>query len=203
MVWYIVMYCVGIAAAIFSPVPNLERVLNVIGPISITALVASLLVPFAGFSAKENVQKWAVQYGIVPLFGAYTVLVWAEGSYVGMVMLAGSSAVHLGYWMSSLHSRQYRMDLFHKAFAISMPGTMQLVARLNATRRSHEADRIVAEILGSSRVYADQIENALRESREHGAEDNGCVTTVLQELATRRRLPYDKSAQSGEATTTG
>jgi hypothetical protein len=87
------------------------------------------------------------------------------------------------------------MDLFHKAFAASMPGTMQLVARLNATGQSHVADTIVAGILGSPRVYSEQIEGALEEGRDHGTEDNGSAELVLQELAsaTGRRHRRPKS----------
>ncbi len=187
MVWYIVMYGIGIVVAVLSPLANLERVLNVIGPISITALVASLLVPFAGFSVKENVQKWCVQYGIVPLFGAYTILVWEQGSVVGMVMLAGSSAVHLGYWMSSIHSRQYRMDLFHKTFGSSMPKTMQLIARLSATGQSHVADKIVSSILESSAIYIEQVEGAISEARDNMASENGELQVVLMTISGSHR----------------
>ena len=52
---YLVFYIFGIIAALISPLRVIEEGLSVLGPITLTALFASLLVPFAAFSQKE---KW-------------------------------------------------------------------------------------------------------------------------------------------------
>ena len=145
--WYVALYVVGLVVAAKSPAQDMERILVLVSPIAITALVASLLVPFAAFAKTEWLQKWLIQYSIVPLFGAYTVLAWHMGSLVGVVILAGASAVHGGYWLASLHSRMYRVEQFKLGFANELPATAQLIARLNGTGNSHLADAIIRAIL--------------------------------------------------------
>lgn len=155
MIWYIALYVVGVIAAILSPQKAVEEILTFVQPIALTALVASLLVPFAAFSKTEWWQKWLVQYAIIPLFGMYTVLVWRMGTVVGVVILLGAAAVHVGYWMSSLHSRGYRLKMFEFGFARDMPATSRLIARLNGTGNSHIADEIVQAILRGESVPSD------------------------------------------------
>src|SRR3989344_253809 len=101
MLWYIVFFVLGLVAAIFTPVNSIQQSLAVLEPITLTALVASLLVPFAGFARNERWQKFCLQYALVPLFGVYTVIMWHTHGIVGLLLLACVSLVHAGYWMSS------------------------------------------------------------------------------------------------------
>jgi hypothetical protein len=138
-------YVVGIFVAILSPLDSIKA-LAVLEPITLTALVASLLVPFAGFARTEKWQKFALQYAIVPLFGVYTVVLWHTLGMIGLLLLACPTLVHAGYWMSSIHSRAYRMELF-RMLPDKPVATVQKVARLCAEGRSEEADKIIREIL--------------------------------------------------------
>ena len=166
MPWYIGLYAIVIVASVISPIEQIEKTIGLIAPITLTALIASLLVPFAGFSDPEKAQKWAVQYGIVPLFGCYTVLAWHYASFIGFLLLAGATAVHLGYWTSSMHSRSYRLKMFDLAFGRTMPGLSQLVALLHIVGKAHIADKIVTSLIKSRRVYEDQLKKAIEESGE-------------------------------------
>src|SRR3989344_5857511 len=144
---YLLFYLVGIAAAVLSPLSSIKEALVVLEPITLTALVASLLVPFAGFARTEKWQKFALQYAIVPLFGVYTVIMWHTHGIVGLLLLACVSLVHAGYWMSPIHSRQYRLEQFKLGFAGRMPAIAEFVAVLNSQGRSDQADAIVSEFL--------------------------------------------------------
>ncbi len=162
MVWiqYVVLYLIGIVAAILSPRQDVEYILTLVQPIALTALIASLLVPFAAFSKSEKWQRWCVQFSIVPLFGMYTVLAFDRGSVIGIVMLTGASAVHLGYWQSGLHSRAYRLKMYQLGFAQKTPETCRLLARLNGTGNSHLTDAIVKSILERTGVPIEALATA-------------------------------------------
>jgi len=164
MLWYIVTYILGILAAMGSSLKEVEDILQIVSPIALTALVASLIVPFAAFSRTEGVQKWLVQYAIVPLFGMYTVLVWEKGSLVGICILVAAATVHLGYWTSSCHSRMYRLDQYKfGGYNVTLPNTTRVIAHLNGSGNSHISDEIVKAVLGNQRLDAvvlDQVENA-------------------------------------------
>lgn len=164
MFWYIMFYVLGFIVALFSPVASVQEALVVIEPITLTALVASLLVPFAGFASNERWQKFVLQFAIVPLFGVYTVVLWRESSLVGIVLLVCASSVHAGYWMSGIHSRQYRLEQFCLEFSASMPQTTKLIAFLNGSGKSEQADAIVTEILRNHTMGEDDRE-ALRAER--------------------------------------
>jgi hypothetical protein len=144
--WYIFLYVVGLVVGVFSATGSMETTLQVLEPITLTALVASLLVPFAGFSKKEGWQKFALQYAIVPLFGIYTVVIWRAGSVVGLLLLICASIVHLGYWMSSLHSRGYRLELF-RMIPDKPAEVVVRVAKLCLDGRADEADEIIQDFI--------------------------------------------------------
>ncbi|MEI6660084.1 MAG: hypothetical protein WCK91_01520 [bacterium] len=146
--WYIfiLLYVVGVVVGVFSQLGSIETTLQVLEPITLTALVAYLLVPFAGFSNKEGWQKFSLQYAIVPLFGIYTVVIWRTGSVVGLLLLISASIVHLGYWMSSLHSRGYRLELF-RMIPNKPAEVVEQVAKLCLDGRSDEADDIIKEFI--------------------------------------------------------
>lgn len=177
MFWYVGLYTLGLYAAMLSPVGEMEKTMSLIAPITLTALIASLLVPFAGFTNKERMQKWAVQYGIVPLFGVYTALAWHYASVVGFLLLVGATVVHFGYWTSSIHSRNYRLKMFELAFSNRMPGVTQLVARLHVTGKADIADQIVTALIKSERVREEQLRSALGE-----AGDDDALTSILKEV---------------------
>jgi len=159
MRWYIVTYILGILAAMGSSLKEVEDILQIVSPIALTALVASLIVPFAAFARTEGVQKWLVQYAIVPLFGMYTVLVWEKGSLVGICILVAAATVHLGYWTSSCHSRMYRLEQFRMGFP-TLHATTMVIARLNGVGESHVADQIVQAILRGQPIADDVFTSA-------------------------------------------
>jgi hypothetical protein len=147
MKWYLLFYVLGIAAAILSPYNSIKESLEILAPITLTALFASLLVPFAGFAKNERWYKFVLQYALIPLFGMYTVVLWQKSSVVGIVLLVCASGVHAAYWMSSIHSRNYRLEQFRLGFAHRMPATAQIIAMLNGQGRSHQADILVSCVL--------------------------------------------------------
>ena len=147
MFFYILFYLFGIAAALISPLNIIEEGLAVLGPITLTALFASLLVPFAAFSEKEKWQKFCMQYVLTSLFGMYTVVLKEKGAATGFILFACAAVVHIAYWMSSIHSRQYRLEQFKLGFAPEMPATARLVAKLNGQGRSNCADDIIKGLL--------------------------------------------------------
>ena len=143
---YLVWYIVGIGVAVASPKPALIESLGILGPITLTALFASLLVPFAGLSASERVQKFALQFAIVPLFGLYTVILWHTAAIGGIALFIMAAGVHVSYWTTSYHSRQYRLSQF-QLIAVKMPNMTLLIAILNSNACSHQADSIIQNLL--------------------------------------------------------
>lgn len=147
MFFYVLFYVIGIIGAFLSPLDAVKEGLAVIEPITLTALFASLLVAFAGFAQTEKWHKFVLQYGLIPLFGVYTVVLWEKSSVTGLLLLVGASGVHVAYWMSSIHSREYRLRQFQLGFAPRMPATARLIAMLNGQSYSHEADEVISSLL--------------------------------------------------------
>jgi hypothetical protein len=144
---YLAWYLVGVVIGVISPKPQLIESLTILGPITLTALFASLLVPFAGLSANERIQKFALQFAIVPLFGLYTVLLWYTAAIGGIMLFIMAAGVHVSYWTTSFHSRNYRLDQCRLGFS-HMHSMAMLVARLNGSGMSHIADEdIVSPLL--------------------------------------------------------
>ena len=144
--YYTLFYSLGIVIALLSSPDSVKEGLVVLGPITLTALVASFLVPFAGFARNERWQKFALQYAIVPLFGIYTVVLWHTGGVVGLLLLACASIVHAGYWMSSIHSRAYRMELF-RMLPDKPESIVREVTSLCASGHPEKADEIIRTML--------------------------------------------------------
>jgi len=159
MLWYIITYLAGIVVAHESSLKDVEYILTMVSPIALTALVASLIVPFAAFARTEGIQKWLVQYAIVPLFGMYTVLVWERGSVVGIVIFVAAALVHLGYWTSSCHSRMYRLEQYRMGFP-SIPATTRVIARLCGVSESQIADEIIQAMLRDQSISNDVLTRA-------------------------------------------
>ena len=145
--WYFLMYLLGIVLSLLTPEDTIQNTLVVIEPLITVALVATLLVPFAGFSREERWQKWCLQYCALPLFGVYTVNLGRTFSFAGLALLVSIMLVHAAYWMSSLHSRAYRFHQFETGFAEEMPHTARLIARLNGTGNNSTADRVIIALL--------------------------------------------------------
>ncbi len=145
--FYLLFYAFGVITALISPLTAIEQGLSVLGPITLTALFASLLVPFAAFAQTEKWQKFCMQYVLTSLFGMYTVVLKEKGVAIGFVLFACAASVHVAYWMSSIHSRQYRLDQFKLGFATRMPALSELFAMLNGQGRSDEADAIISDCL--------------------------------------------------------
>ena len=144
---YLAWYLVGVTIGVASPKPQLIESLNILGPITLTALFASLLVPFAGLSANERVQKFTLQFAIIPLFGLYTVLLWHTAAIGGIALFVMAAGVHVSYWTTSFHSRNYRLEQCRLGLG-HMRSTAILVAKLNGSGMSHVADEaIIAPLL--------------------------------------------------------
>lgn len=149
MLYYALFYLVGLVAGFYSPTESMQTALSVLEPITLTALVASLLVPFAGFASNERWQKFCLQYAIVPLFGIYTVVLWRTYATVGLILLVCASIVHAAYWMSSIHSRAYRLELF-KMLPNKPELIVRMVALLSAEGHAEEADEMVKAMLSQN-----------------------------------------------------
>ena len=165
---YLLLYALGITVAYLSPTERMIEALNILGPITLTALFASLLVPFAGLSANEKVQKFCLQYAIVPLFGLYTVLLWHKANVGGIVLFFSAAGVHVSYWTTGYHSRQYRLEQFRTlASAASLRYLPVLVSLLNGRNLSHVADgAIIAPILQSREIDLEKVKSLLHIQEE-------------------------------------
>ncbi len=187
---YVLFYLLGLTAAVLSPIGSVKDALIVLEPVTLTALVASLLVPFAGFASTERWQKFVLKYAIVPLFGVYTVILWDSSSLVGIFLLLCATSVHIGYWKSSIHSRQYRLEQFRNGFASSMPFTIQLVSMLNGQGRSHDADKIVSANLNYKQIDFQWLSGILLDIG-----NSDLSSCVVDEIV---RHPVEKVRQEGE-----
>jgi hypothetical protein len=152
ILWYSLFYGLGALTGYYSAPDSMTQSLNILAPVTLTALVASLLVPFAGFSSDEWKQKFIMQYGIVPLFGMYTVALLRTSTawnhrLIGLLLFVCASSVHFAYWTSGLHSRAYRFKQFAFGFGQQLPKTRQLIASLNGRGFSQIADAIIRAIL--------------------------------------------------------
>ncbi|KKU22066.1 MAG: hypothetical protein UX31_C0007G0052 [Candidatus Nomurabacteria bacterium GW2011_GWA1_46_11] len=164
--WYLLFYAIGIAIGLISPRNSMEDSLIAIGPITITAFVASLLVPFAAFASTERWQKFALQYAPIPLIGVCSVVVWITSGPAGVLVLAWATVVHAAYWTSGIHSRAYRLDQFRIGFAPDMPHTARLVAMLNGNGQAHLADVLVKALLGNTEVDFEVFRSFLNDKTE-------------------------------------
>ena len=162
--WYVLFYIIGIMAALLSPLKMIEDGLAIVGPITLTALFASLLVPFAAFSKNERWQKFCMQYVLTALFGMYTVVLREKGAATGFILFACAASVHVAYWMSSIHSRRYRLEQFRLGFEHEMRVTARLVAMLNGQGKSHESDDLITRLLNGERVKTDWLKRILAET---------------------------------------
>lgn len=157
-------YALGILLGLGLPAESLTQSLNILEPVALTALVASLLIPFAGLSANERWNKLFLQYGIIPLFGAYTLAMWENSQILGVVFFALGAGMHFAYWTSSLHSRGYRLNQFRLGFG-RLEKTLQTIAMLNGRGNSHVADEaLVVPILNGGKPNLGDIQNFVPEN---------------------------------------
>ncbi len=165
--FYLLFYAFGVITALISPLTAIEQGLSILGPITLTALFASLLVPFAAFAKTEKWQKFCMQYVLTSLFGMYTVVLKEKGVAIGFVLFACAASVHVAYWMSSIHSRQYRLEQFKLGFAKDMPATAKLIAMLNGQGHSNEADEIIKSILNPKEGHQLLLNSSQQEIKRH------------------------------------
>lgn len=146
--WYLPAFLVGFLSALPYSGPEIHAALEITGVLMLVALFASLLVPFAGFSREEALNKWWLVNAPILTFGAYACEVIKQPSVLKMILLIAVMGMHIAYWTSSLHSRNYRLDQLRlSGLAEKHPEEMAQIARLNANGRSGEADEIVRKIL--------------------------------------------------------
>jgi len=176
--WYLLFFILGITVAVMSPLNATKETLLLIEAVTLSALIASFLVPFAAFAKNEQWQQFALQYAAVPLFGVWTVIAWKNSSTIGLFVLICASAVHFGFWMSGIHSRAYRFDQFKLGFARDMPTTSRVIAMLNGQRRSHESDRIVSAILAGRELLPNESRDMIQ--RDFGSGRSLAVQSEFQ-----------------------
>lgn len=126
---------------------QMNHALTTLAPIALTALVASLLLPFAAFAESERWQRLAVTYGMVPIFGIYATSFVREHSMIGVILLALISAVHFGYWNCAVQSRAYRLRQFELGFSRDMPKTTALIAVLNLRGHQDLANQVIMTVV--------------------------------------------------------
>ncbi len=161
MLFYVLLYLLGVVIGVVSPAESMKDSLSTLGAITLTALVASLLVPFAGFSQNERLQRFVMQYGIVPLFGLYSVLLYRGSSVAGVILFICAASVHFSYWTSGMHSRAYRLEQFRLGFASDMPKMARVIAVLNGQGLSNVADIAIKALLNDTPVNFDPLYEAL------------------------------------------
>ena len=171
-------YVIGIIGALLSPITVIAEGLSIGGPITLTALFASLLVPFAAFAKNENWQKFCMQYVLTSLFGMYTVVLFEKSAATGFILFVCAASIHVAYWMSSIHSRQYRLDQFKLGFENEMRATAQLIAMLNGRGYSHEADEVITSLINNTPLEEVRLRSIFAK-----LEKSGVAERALREIA--------------------
>lgn len=149
---YLPMFVVGVLASLPYSIGEIQASLETVGVLMLAALFASLLLAFAGLSREEATNKWILQNAPLAAFGAYTMQVAKQPTMVAAVLLLCAMAMHISYWNSSFHSRQYRLEQYRLGFASEMPATSRLIACLNGTGCSELGDILVQGVLSQTGV---------------------------------------------------
>jgi hypothetical protein len=144
--WYVVFFAVGFVCSLPYSVEEVHGALEVVSVLMIAALFASLLVPFAAFSAEERWYKWWLQNAPLAAFGAYAYEVLMVLTLVKVVLVIAAMGMHIGYWASGIHSRAYRFEQLRHSGLATQEQIAQ-ICRLNANGRSGDADKMVQELL--------------------------------------------------------
>lgn len=147
---YLPLSLVGLLASLPYNPQQIHSALEVVGVLMLVALFASLLVPFAAFSYPERGNKWILQNAPLTAFGAYAMEIIKEPTLIKMMLMLVAMGMHLSYWGSGIHSRQYRLDQYKLGFACDLPATSKLIAMLNGNGRSDLADLVVQSVLLSA-----------------------------------------------------
>lgn len=138
---------VGIATSLTCSPAELNQALETNNPLIMVALVASLLIAFAGFSRPESTNKYVLQNAPFIAFGVYMVAAFYDFTLPSVALALGSMGMHVAFWNSGIHSRAFRSREFHGGFAKDMPKTARLIAVLSGTGCSELSDEIVQSIL--------------------------------------------------------
>ncbi|MCB9799097.1 hypothetical protein H6758_05245 [Candidatus Nomurabacteria bacterium] len=129
---------------------EVHSALDAVGVLMLVALFASLLVPFAAFSKREKLNMFFLQYAPLTAFGGYAVLVYHTPTMPHILFMLAAMGMHLGYWMSGIHSRAYRLEQWKLAgYDTRYRHCSRCIAHLNATGRSDLADELL--VLAMSR----------------------------------------------------
>ena len=158
--WFTYISCVviGLLISSLSGEGSTTEYLLLMSALTITAYVASLLVPFAGFSVNEAWQKWCVQFAPVPLIGMMAAAIGGIGTpaeqLAGYFALLMATATHFGYWMSGLHSRNYRFNRFINAYSATHPTLCQWLVHIGNTGQHENADNIIRTFEKSGTIKA-------------------------------------------------
>lgn len=65
--------------------------------------------------------------------------------------MVAAMGMHLSYWTSSLHSRNYRLDQYRLGYAAQFPHVTELISSLNGIGQSELADKLVVAILSHTK----------------------------------------------------
>ncbi len=144
--WYIVFFGIGLICSVPYNVEEVHAALEVVSVLMIAALFASLLVPFAAFSAEEYWNKWWLQNAPLAAFGAYAYEVTMAPTAIKVVLVIAAMGMHIGYWASGIHSRAYRFEQLRYS-GLATQAQIAQICRLNANGRSGDADEIVRTLL--------------------------------------------------------
>lgn len=180
MLIYVMLYLAALGFGVVVPIFSVNN--SVIDSVAasaatITALFASLLVPFAAFAESEKWNKKVLLYAPVILLGFYMGTFLHNHNYVVCVELALATSIHAAYWLSSIHSRAYRLEQFKLGFTKDLPDIAKTIAILDGIGSSDLADDIVQKILtaGSKDLQGklagesvkEEVCRMLRERRKH------------------------------------
>lgn len=158
---YALVYLVAIIGGKLLPIvvaPQAVLDSNAVTAVTITALFASLLVPFAAFASKEGWNRQVLKYGPVVLLGFLLgVSLKSDGTALHSVQLVLATLIHAAYWLSSVQSRAYRLEQFRIGFS-SLIHTAQLIAMLNGQQCSHESDKVITALLAGKRPDLEKLE---------------------------------------------
>lgn len=199
--WYIGSGVFGASISLLIPKEQILIVLEILSPVTITALFASLMLAHAAFSRKERWQSKSLLVVPPMLLVATLTLVgrltsgWGQFAAVGLGL--GVCLSHFGFWLSSPHSRAYRFEQFKTGFAPMMPKTAMLVATLDGAHCSDVGDMIVSAVLSASVLFPGDIVPSVREACPIVSE--AFVREVLREMERVRQLLSGASTEDAIA----
>lgn len=114
--------------------------------VTITALLASLLVKFAAFDRAERWNQWVVLYVPIMLLAFLMGVAIKDKDTLSCIQLGIGSLIHVAFWLSSCESDSLRLSEFRASNGAGMPHTNDLLFSLFLNEHRGAASNIVKSL---------------------------------------------------------